>query len=372
MAQQEHLDLIKQGVEAWNNWRNKHPRTVPDLRGAHLSRVNLGGTYFSDNELNSDINENEARVVISYNLNKANLSNAYLRHADLSDADFDKAKLHKAKIAMADLSGADLSNADLSEAELQYTNLYRAILVETDFTKANLVGAQFTGNELTGANFSYAIIGDTHFSSVDLRQVKGLETARHTSPSYLSTSTLELSEGCIPEIFLRGAGLSDSFIEYARALTQRPIEYYTCFISYSSKDQDFAERLYADLQNHNVRCWYAPEDLKIGDEFRTCIDESIRLHDKLLLVLSQHSVMSHWVKKEVETAFEKEHRHNKSVLFPIMLDDTVMRTTQAWAADISRTRHIGDFTHWKEHDAYQKGLQRLLRDLKADKTRHNV
>ena len=37
-----------------------------------------------------------------------------------------------------------------------------------------------------------------------------------------------------------------------------------------------------------------------------------------------------------------------------MLDDTVIRTAQAWAADISRTRHIGDFTRWKEHDAYQQ------------------
>jgi len=195
--------------------------------------------------------------------------------------------------------------------------------------------------------------------------VKGLETIQHEGPSTIGIDTLLRSEGAIPEIFLRGAGLSDSFIEYARSLSQRPIQYYTCFISYSSKDQEFAERLYADLQSNNVRCWYAPEDMKIGDKIRQRIDECIRMYDKLLLVLSQHSVMSPWVEKEVETAFEKEHRHNKLVLFPIMLDDTVMRTNQAWAADISRTRHIGDFTRWKEHDAYQQGLKRLLRDLKA-------
>jgi hypothetical protein len=33
---------------------------------------------------------------------------------------------------------------------------------------------------------------------------------------------------------------------------------------------------------------------------------------------------------------------------------------------VSRTRHIGDFTRWKEHDAYQKALERLLRDLKVE------
>jgi hypothetical protein len=52
------------------------------------------------------------------------------------------------------------------------------------------------------------------------------------------------------------------------------------------------------------------------------------------------------------------------VLFPIRLDDTVMKTKEAWAAKL-RARHIGDFTRWKEHGAYSKGLDRLLRDLKV-------
>jgi hypothetical protein len=43
-----------------------------------------------------------------------------------------------------------------------------------------------------------------------------------------------------------------------------------------------------------------------------------------------------------------------------------METTQAWAAMLRQSRHIGDFTLWKEHDEYQKGLKRLLRDLKQE------
>jgi TIR domain len=50
--------------------------------------------------------------------------------------------------------------------------------------------------------------------------------------------------------------------------------------------------LHADLQQANVRCWFAPEDLKIGDKFRTRIDESIRLYDKLMVVLTEHSIRS--------------------------------------------------------------------------------
>lgn len=95
--------------------------------------------------------------------------------------------------------------------------------------------------------------------------------------------------GGLPESFLRGAGVPDTFIEYAASLIGNPIEYYTCFLSYSSKDDAFARRLYADLQAKGIRTWFAPEDLKIGDRFRSRIDESIRLHDKLVLVLSASS-----------------------------------------------------------------------------------
>ncbi len=128
----------------------------------------------------------------------------------------------------------------------------------------------------------------------------------------------------------------------------------------------FAKLLYSDLQTEHVRCWFAPEDLKIGERFRPKIDEAIRLHDKLLLVLSKNSVASPWVETEVESAFEREHRERRTVLFPIRLDNGVKETDEAWAADIRRTRHIGDFSDWKNHDSYQEGFERLLRDLKAE------
>jgi hypothetical protein len=88
------------------------------------------------------------------------------------------------------------------------------------------------------------------------------------------------------------------------------------------------------------------------------------LYDKLLLVLSKDSVDSPWVEAEVEAAFE-ERKQKRKVLFPIRLDDTVMKTTQVWAADVRRTRHIGDFTQWKKHDQFEKVFARLLRNLKA-------
>ena len=106
--------------------------------------------------------------------------------------------------------------------------------------------------------------------------------------------------------------------------------------------------------------------MKIGDNIHTRIDESIHLYDKLLLVLSEHSLTSTWIEREVAAALEKEQQQGQRVLFPIRLDESVMQTTEAWAADIRRRKHIGDFTRWKQHDDYQQAFERLLRDLKAE------
>jgi DNA polymerase-2 len=148
---------------------------------------------------------------------------------------------------------------------------------------------------------------------------------------------------------------------------ERSSEFFSCFISYSSTDHKFAERLYADLQQQEIRCWFAPEDLRIGASLRAGIDESIRRYDKLLLVLSNNSISSDWVEKEVETAMEQERSQKRIVLFPIRLDDTVMEINSGWPADIRRTGNIGDFRRWENPAVYKKAFDRLLRDLKAEK-----
>ena len=66
---------------------------------------------------------------------------------------------------------------------------------------------------------------------------------------------------------------------------------------------------------------------------------------------------------------EKERLEKRTVLFPIRLDESVMETRQAWAARIRQTRHIGDFQHWKDHDAYQMAFARLLPDLEVEEAK---
>ncbi len=91
---------------------------------------------------------------------------------------------------------------------------------------------------------------------------------------------------------------------------------------------------------------------------RDTIEQAIRLRDKLLVVLSNDSVKSEWVEDEVEAAFEEERKREdrQTVLFPIKIDDAVQNTDLSWAQKIRRPRHIGDFTHWKDHDAYQQSF----------------
>lgn len=353
MANEEHVAILKQGVEVWNEWREEKSHIRPDFSMVDLSWLDLSQVNLADADLTNAF------------LRGANLARASLINADLSNyvrlnsqAPRTVVGILGANLSKANLVGADLSMADLSDARLEEANLSHTRLTQTDFTQSSLHHAYFSG----------AVAGGSRFGNVDLRTVRGLQTIVHKGPSTIGIDTIYRSKGQIPEVFLRGCGVPDTFIEFARslALSERPIDYYSCFISYSSDDEAFAQRLHADLQDNGVRCWFAPEDMKIGDKIRQRIDESIRIHDKLLLVLSDNSIDSQWVEKEVETAWEEERQRGETVLFPVRLDDSVMETDQAWAADIRCQRHIEDFREWKEHDSYQDTFERLLRDLKAE------
>lgn len=343
MADPQHLSILSDGVEAWEKWRQKFPSVRPDLRGANLSKFHLSFVHLIGAQLNE-----------AY-LDGANLSHARLEFADLSYAQLNGANLESVNLKKAKLSSTDLTNACIGWSDLQSADLTLAILRRTDCRGVNF----------NQSNLHEATLRETLFINTDLSNTKGLESCHHEGPSVLDFPTLQRS-GMLPLTFLRGCGLSDNVIEYLPSLLSQPIQYQSCFISYSSKDSAFAERLYADLQNKGVRCWFAPEDMKIGDKIRTRIDEVIHVHEKLLIVLSENSIKSSWVEKEVETGFEKEKETNKTVLFPIRLDDAVMGSKAGWAGDIKRTRHIGDFCNWKQHDDYQKNLQRLFRDLKVE------
>jgi hypothetical protein len=279
--------------------------------------------------------------------------------------------LSSANLSSADLDDADLIGANLSGAYMYETNLGHANLEDADLSGANLEGADLSGADLRGASLRgaslrEATITNVVFARINLCEVKGLTEVIYYGPSHIELYTVQLPQDGSALHFLRGVGVPDEWIEDYRARMMSPIQYHSCFISYSSKDETLARRLHADLQDHGVRCWFAPKDMKIGDKIRARIDEAIHLQDKLLLLLSEHALASTWVEDEVEAALEKERRQQREVLFPVRLDERVMQTTQAWAAKLRRTRHIGDFTNWADPQVYQQAFGLLLRDLKAE------
>jgi hypothetical protein len=351
VANPEHIAILKQGVDAWNAWRaEKMTETKIRADASTLAHIQV-------------------------HPRKANLSGADLHGMDLFRVHLAEANLSGADLSRANLNQADLSRADLSRANLSGADLNQAFLAETNFSGANLTGADLSEADLSEVNFSWATLNDSDFYEAfmwgatlmnnDLATVKGLDTVRNVGPSTIDVDTIYRSKGRIPDRFLRGIGVPEDLIVHIRSVDWKA-GYPSCFISYSSKDQKFVDRLYVDLQSKGVRSWLATRDLKTGDRYPERIENSIRGSDKLLIVLSKYSINSRWVEGEVRAALEKEGgSFKRTVLIPIRLDDKVMDTIKPWAADIRRTRQIGDFRGWQVPDSYEEALGRLLRDLKS-------
>ncbi len=157
--------------------------------------------------------------------------------------------------------------------------------------------------------------------------------------------------------------ISEFAKEERSSRSERPVEPYSCFVSYSARDKAFAERIYHDLQEVGVRCWLDSKDLKIGDRLDIEIDRAIQVTDKVLLVLSESSIRSDWVRKEIEFALERESKAKKTILFPIRIDDAVMETNDEISRLLVQTRHIGDFTAWNDPDSYKRAFSRLVKDI---------
>ncbi len=351
-ANREHLARIIAGVPVWNAWRAENPFIVaPDLEDADLRGRDLRDVNFASTNL------------CSVRLDGCNLAGARFFSARLSGTKMAGSNLRGAKFGQASFSGTDFSSADLSDAELAGCLLNGVDLNEASLEGADLTRSVFLRASLRGTRFARAALS-TGFADVDLSRAIGLDEVRHVGPSSIGIDTLYRSAGAIPHAFLREAGIPDTFIAYVDSLVAGPIEFQSCFISYSTVDEPFADRLYRDLRREGVRCWFAPESLKVGDRFRREIDQSILVHDRLLVIMSAASLASAWVEEEVEAALERERRTTGTVLFPIRIDEAVMQTDTAWAASLRRTRHIGDFSGCQDARLYSAAKTRLIRDLR--------
>lgn len=192
MANSEHLALIKQGVEVWNDWYKKHRRVVPDLSQANLSNFNLRGINLSKANLkqanlsNVDLSKS---LLVNADLTKANLLGANLSDTNLKGANLDFVIFSQAiinrqtiiatkylkvyqivnnKVDKKDFAGIDLSNSNLFRADLNDAELSNAKLVNVNFNSANLSSAYLFKADLTGANLQNADLRNAYFSQANL------------------------------------------------------------------------------------------------------------------------------------------------------------------------------------------------------------
>ena len=176
MANNQHLEWLREGVEAWNKRRERED-FQPDFEEADIASY-PGPAFFDANFRNAIFKRANLTNAIftgadltganfyAANLQEANLFNANLYKADLREVNLTKAKLITAKLIEANLFNADLCQAELTGADLTDADLCQANLTEADLTntnltnanlfKANLIGADLTTANLTGTNLSYS------------------------------------------------------------------------------------------------------------------------------------------------------------------------------------------------------------------------
>ena len=136
---------------------------------------------------------------------------------------------------------------------------------------------------------------------------------------------------------------------------------YFCNASYTSVND-----LRSDRRRHGCAA--------TGYRWSTVSRQRVRSHDKLLLILPEHSMSSEWVKTEIAKARKREVNEGKRVLFPVRL--VGFETPRDWecfdgdtgkdSAREIREYFIPDFSNWKDQDSYQTAFQRLVGDLKAE------
>ena len=360
MDRDEALRLLRGGPEGIKEW-NERARAgdiIPNLSGIDLSGMNMSQVVLSGASLINAVLK--ATDLSDANLGAANLVNANLMKADLNDANLIQANLKNANLSGAILDEANLRDVNLSDADLSDTQLF--------FTK-------LSARNLTNSNFKNAWFMDTIISG-DFSGAIGLDETFHWGKSIIDIDTILKFKGDLPEKFLRGCGMRDEEIAYFRAQVGKPIRFYTCFISYSTADEEFASRLYNDFQGAGIRCWKWDKDARTGKSIWGEIDLAIRQFNKLVLVVSESSLKSPYVADEIERAIQKEReltgRKNKGeydgetdVLFPVRIDDYIF---EKWEherkADVVK-KVIADACGWEKDNAkYQRVRDKLIADLK--------
>jgi len=340
MANQEHLNIFRQGKQTWNRWREEHPDIRPDLSYANL---------YSDD------------------LSQMNLREALLQHVNFADASLVGSDLRAANLDGADLSAADMRQVLLQKSRLTATTLRFTYLDSADLEEADLRMAYFFRTSLTDANFTGVRIGQTTFGDLDLRSVKGLETLVASFPSTLGMNTVERSKGKLPDSFLRLIGLSDEAIRYVHTVKETPFYTPQCFLAYSWEEKAFADRLYEDLQQCGIRCWHVPHYVS-AESGSGYTDEGVggllQPGDRFIVVASAALLAHERIKFEIGTAGAVSRQEKQPTVLLLRLGNFEQSRWREQFSQLASRWPTYDFSHWQDDNEYHHQLHRLVQALR--------
>lgn len=330
-----------------------------DLSSADLRGYDLAGMIFTQSDFrNAQLDSSD---LTGAKFSGCILEGAHFMRARGRDVIFEDCRAINVRFDEVRFTGASFVDVEARGSIFQDATLWKSTWKECDLREA-----VFAASNLDEAYFDRVILGDTIFARVSLDTVIGLETCRHVGASTIGIDTLYRSRSDLAH-FLRAAGVPSDFASYTSAFTSQAIEYESCFLSYSARDDDFVTRFFNDLQRGGIRAWYAPHDMRIGDHIRQTIDESLSLRDRVILVLSRASIESQWVEQEVESALSRERAEGRTILFPVAIDNTIFEAKAGWPSYVRHTRHVGNFVHWNDEAQYNRALEQVLKDLRKRK-----
>jgi len=89
------------------------------------------------------------------------------------------------------------------------------------------------------------------------------------------------------------------------------------FISYSWKDKSVAQRVRESIPEP-FEVWIDKEQIHPGDSISKAIQDGMSCSDYYVLIISENSISSNWVQREIATAFDLANKKKLSVI-PVLL-----------------------------------------------------
>lgn len=125
------------------------------------------------------------------------------------------------------------------------------------------------------------------------------------------------------------------------------------FLSHNSKDKSFVRKLAQDLDTQGINYWLDEAELSVGDSLIERIQDGIDKVNYIAIVLSQNSIQSQWVQKEMSVALALEISGKPVRVLPLILEKVDIPT---FLID----KLYLDFT---EDGKYQNSLAELVRGV---------